>query len=77
MGWCAIGGGGGGYSGTNGGATITDSGKFSTDGTIIAKGKLTVAGDVEIGNDIVAKDYLESKPVGDRSLAQGLKGDAT
>jgi len=30
-----------------------------------------------LGNDIVAKDYLESKPAGDRSLAQGLKGDAT
>ena len=30
-----------------------------------------------LGNDIFAKPYLESKPVGDRSLAQGLKGDAT
>jgi cytochrome b6-f complex iron-sulfur subunit len=30
-----------------------------------------------LGNDLIAKDYLESKPVGDRSLAQGLKGDAT
>lgn len=30
-----------------------------------------------LGNDIVAKDYLASKPAGDRSLAQGLKGDAT
>ena len=30
-----------------------------------------------LGNDIFAKEYLESKPVGDRSLAQGLKGDAT
>lgn len=30
-----------------------------------------------LGNDIFAKDYLASKPVGDRSLAQGLKGDAT
>lgn len=29
-----------------------------------------------IGNDIIAKDYLASKPVGDRSLVQGLKGDA-
>jgi cytochrome b6-f complex iron-sulfur subunit len=30
-----------------------------------------------LGNDIVAKDYLAAKPAGDRSLAQGLKGDAT
>lgn len=30
-----------------------------------------------LGNDIFAKAYLESKPAGDRSLAQGLKGDAT
>ena len=30
-----------------------------------------------LGNDIMAKEYLESKPAGDRSLAQGLKGDAT
>ena len=30
-----------------------------------------------LGNDILAKDYLSSKPAGDRSLAQGLKGDAT
>jgi cytochrome b6-f complex iron-sulfur subunit len=30
-----------------------------------------------LGNDLVAKDYLASKPAGDRSLAQGLKGDAT
>lgn len=30
-----------------------------------------------LGNDIFAKAYLEEKPVGDRSLAQGLKGDAT
>jgi cytochrome b6-f complex iron-sulfur subunit len=30
-----------------------------------------------LGGEIVAKDYLESKPAGDRSLAQGLKGDAT
>jgi cytochrome b6-f complex iron-sulfur subunit len=30
-----------------------------------------------LGNDIVAKEYLASKPAGDRSLAQGLKGDAT
>lgn len=30
-----------------------------------------------LGNDIVAKEYLALKPAGDRSLAQGLKGDAT
>jgi len=30
-----------------------------------------------LGNDIYAKEYLASKPAGDRSLAQGLKGDAT
>ena len=30
-----------------------------------------------LGNDILAKEYLASKPVNDRSLAQGLKGDAT
>ena len=30
-----------------------------------------------LGNDIVAKEYLAAKPAGDRSLAQGLKGDAT
>jgi cytochrome b6-f complex iron-sulfur subunit len=30
-----------------------------------------------LGNDIVTKEYLASKPAGDRSLAQGLKGDAT
>lgn len=30
-----------------------------------------------LGNDIFAKDYLAAKPAGDRSLAQGLKGDAT
>lgn len=30
-----------------------------------------------LGNDIFAQAYLESKPAGDRSLAQGLKGDAT
>jgi len=30
-----------------------------------------------LGNDIYAKDYLAAKPAGDRSLAQGLKGDAT
>ena len=30
-----------------------------------------------LGNDIVAKEYIASKPAGDRSLAQGLKGDAT
>lgn len=30
-----------------------------------------------LGNDIFAKEYLESKQPGDHSLAQGLKGDAT
>eukprot|EP00543_Licmophora_paradoxa_P005588 CAMPEP_0202444686 /NCGR_PEP_ID=MMETSP1360-20130828/3659_1 /ASSEMBLY_ACC=CAM_ASM_000848 /TAXON_ID=515479 /ORGANISM="Licmophora paradoxa, Strain CCMP2313" /LENGTH=212 /DNA_ID=CAMNT_0049060715 /DNA_START=28 /DNA_END=666 /DNA_ORIENTATION=- len=30
-----------------------------------------------LGNDIFAAEYLASKPAGDRSLAQGLKGDAT
>jgi hypothetical protein len=30
-----------------------------------------------LGNDIVAKDYLATTPANDRSLAQGLKGDAT
>ena len=30
-----------------------------------------------LGNDIFAQAYLESKTAGDRSLAQGLKGDAT
>ena len=30
-----------------------------------------------LGNDIKAKEYLAAKPAGDRSLAQGLKGDAT
>jgi len=30
-----------------------------------------------LGNDIVAAEYLNEKPAGDRSLAQGLKGDAT
>jgi cytochrome b6-f complex iron-sulfur subunit len=30
-----------------------------------------------LGNDILVKEYLASKPAGDRSLAQGLKGDAT
>uniref|UniRef100_A0A7S1VPK7 plastoquinol--plastocyanin reductase n=1 Tax=Grammatophora oceanica TaxID=210454 RepID=A0A7S1VPK7_9STRA len=30
-----------------------------------------------LGNDIFAKEYLEAKNAGDRSLAQGLKGDAT
>jgi cytochrome b6-f complex iron-sulfur subunit len=29
------------------------------------------------GFDLIAKDYLASKPAGDRSLAEGLKGDAT
>jgi cytochrome b6-f complex iron-sulfur subunit len=30
-----------------------------------------------LGNDLFAKEYLASKQAGDRSLAQGLKGDAT
>merc|ERR1712106_924860 len=30
-----------------------------------------------LGNDIFAQAYLDEKKVGDRSLAQGLKGDAT
>jgi len=30
-----------------------------------------------LGNDLFAKEYLAAKPAGDRSLAQGLKGDAT
>lgn len=30
-----------------------------------------------LGNDLFAKAYTSSKPAGDRSLAQGLKGDAT
>lgn len=30
-----------------------------------------------LGNGIIATDYLQAKPAGDRSLAQGLKGDAT
>jgi cytochrome b6-f complex iron-sulfur subunit len=30
-----------------------------------------------LGNDLLEKDYLASKKVGDHSLAQGLKGDAT
>ncbi|GKY96003.1 hypothetical protein MPSEU_000616700 [Mayamaea pseudoterrestris] len=30
-----------------------------------------------LGNDLFAKEYLATKPAGDRSLAQGLKGDAT
>jgi cytochrome b6-f complex iron-sulfur subunit len=29
------------------------------------------------GFDLIAKDYLASKQAGDRSLAEGLKGDAT
>lgn len=36
----------------------------------------TVAKDA-LGNDLVASAYLSAKPAGDRSLAQGLKGDAT
>merc|ERR1712113_537702 len=38
-------------------------------GAVTAKDKL--------GNDLVAQAYLDSKQAGDRSLAQGLKGDAT
>ena len=30
-----------------------------------------------LGNEIFAKEYLATKKVGDHSLAQGLKGDAT
>jgi len=30
-----------------------------------------------LGNDLMAQVYLSEKPAGDRSLAQGLKGDAT
>lgn len=30
-----------------------------------------------LGNDIFAQAYIQSKPANDRSLAQGLKGDAT
>jgi len=30
-----------------------------------------------LGDDLMAKAYLAEKPAGDRSLAQGLKGDAT
>ena len=30
-----------------------------------------------LGNDLLASEYIASKPAGDRSLAQGLKGDAT
>ncbi|MER3434263.1 MAG: cytochrome b6-f complex iron-sulfur subunit [Leptolyngbya sp. ERB_1_1] len=30
-----------------------------------------------LGNDIVVSEYLKSHPPGDRSLAQGLKGDPT
>eukprot|EP00523_Entomoneis_sp_CCMP467_P004144 CAMPEP_0168756728 /NCGR_PEP_ID=MMETSP0724-20121128/20773_1 /TAXON_ID=265536 /ORGANISM="Amphiprora sp., Strain CCMP467" /LENGTH=211 /DNA_ID=CAMNT_0008805461 /DNA_START=25 /DNA_END=660 /DNA_ORIENTATION=+ len=30
-----------------------------------------------LGNDLFAASYLESHPANDRSLAQGLKGDAT
>ena len=37
---------------------------------------LTIAKD-KIGNDIVASKYLENKKLGDRSLVQGLRGDAT
>merc|ERR1712127_4839 len=30
-----------------------------------------------LGNDLKLAEYIETHPVGDRSLAQGLKGDAT
>ena len=30
-----------------------------------------------LGNDIIVSEYLETHPAGDRSLAQGLKGDPT
>mmetsp|Transcript_17427 Transcript_17427/g.20883 ORF Transcript_17427/g.20883 Transcript_17427/m.20883 type:complete len:212 (+) Transcript_17427:34-669(+) len=30
-----------------------------------------------LGDDLFASAYLDAKPAGDRSLAQGLKGDAT
>lgn len=30
-----------------------------------------------LGNDILAKEWIATHPVGDRSLSQGLKGDAT
>lgn len=30
-----------------------------------------------LGDDLFAKEYLDSHPAGDRNLAQGLKGDAT
>lgn len=30
-----------------------------------------------LGDDLIAADYIASKQAGDRSLAQGLKGDAT
>ena len=30
-----------------------------------------------LGNEILAKDWLASHPANDRSLSQGLKGDAT
>ena len=30
-----------------------------------------------LGNDIIASEYLTSHPAGDRTLAQGLKGDPT
>ena len=36
----------------------------------------TVAKDA-LGNEIFAKEYLETHPALDRNLAQGLKGDAT
>jgi cytochrome b6-f complex iron-sulfur subunit len=37
---------------------------------------LTIAKD-KIGKDIVLSEYLQDKQLGDRSLVQGLRGDAT
>ena len=36
-----------------------------------------VAAKNALGDDLFAQAYLNEKPAGDRSLAQGLKGDAT
>jgi cytochrome b6-f complex iron-sulfur subunit len=36
-----------------------------------------VAAKDALGNDLFLQSYLETHPAGDRSLAQGLKGDAT
>ena len=43
----------------------------------VGGGPSTIPARDAIGNDILAKEYLASKPANDRSLAQGLKGDAT